>query len=504
MRRSQALALACQLSVLLFAGEAAADPAEEFFERGVASMEQGRFEEACPKIESSYRLDPRPGTLFTLAECEAKRGRIATAVARYNDYLKMYASLPLEKQERQGTRERESRAAIAKLEPHVPRLLLDMPRGAPPGTVVKLDGAVVNGSSLGVAHATDPGGHLVTTLVPGGPVRVEHITMARGEQKRVPLKLLMALGHMSAEDRARGQELFQKGTEYYKSERWVEAEEAFDGAWAMGKTYDIAAHLGHTEYHLGKMREAAEHLGFALRNWPLSGKPEPKELARTRYEEVRAKVGGIAIKVSVAGAEVAIDGQAIGTSPLAAEVMVEPGAHRVEAKLKGYKLASSAVRAMAGGTHAVKLDLVREEVVTPGGGGDRPAWATPVIIGGALGSAVGAGLGIGFTLAAYGEQDDAAMLLRELQEITLIGTPVCPETVSRTPRCEEVQSRLVTSDRYVNIAIGSFVAGGVLAVGTVGVAIWTSTRPAKPSTSYVRFAPVVSATHTGLSAAGTW
>ncbi|HTE17232.1 MAG TPA: hypothetical protein VK689_02495, partial [Armatimonadota bacterium] len=117
-----------------------------------------------------------------------------------------------------------------------------------------------------------------------------------------------------------------QGTELYAGQKWQEAEEAFLGAWAIRKTYDIAANLGHAEHKLGKWRNAAEHFAFALRNWPFAGKPEPRELARQRFEEVRAKVGAVTIEVSVAGAEVAIDGKTVGVSPLPAEAYVEPGA----------------------------------------------------------------------------------------------------------------------------------------------------------------------------------
>ena len=40
-----------------------------------------------PRFAESHRLDPRPGTLFALASCEEKRGRLAAAVRIYDEYL---------------------------------------------------------------------------------------------------------------------------------------------------------------------------------------------------------------------------------------------------------------------------------------------------------------------------------------------------------------------------------------------------------------------------------
>src|SRR5438477_5379956 len=80
--------------------------AEALFNKGLADMQAGHYDTGCPSIAESYRLDPRPGTLFTLAECEAKGGKLATAVARYEDYLQLFARLTPDQQAKQKGRER--------------------------------------------------------------------------------------------------------------------------------------------------------------------------------------------------------------------------------------------------------------------------------------------------------------------------------------------------------------------------------------------------------------
>ena len=83
--------------------------AEALFNKGMSEMNAGRYPTACPAIEESYRLDPRPGTLFTLAECAAKAGRVATAVSRYEDYLQLFARLAPKDQAKQMGREKSLR-----------------------------------------------------------------------------------------------------------------------------------------------------------------------------------------------------------------------------------------------------------------------------------------------------------------------------------------------------------------------------------------------------------
>ena len=56
---------------------------DALFQKGIDDLAAGRYDIACPAIAESLRLDPRPGTLFTLAECYSKAGKVASAVVRY-------------------------------------------------------------------------------------------------------------------------------------------------------------------------------------------------------------------------------------------------------------------------------------------------------------------------------------------------------------------------------------------------------------------------------------
>ena len=62
--------------------------AEAQFKDGVAAMRRRDFDEGCPMIARSFELDPRPGTSYALAECEAQWGRLATAVAHFKQFLR--------------------------------------------------------------------------------------------------------------------------------------------------------------------------------------------------------------------------------------------------------------------------------------------------------------------------------------------------------------------------------------------------------------------------------
>ncbi len=181
------------LSIALIA-PASAQPdavavAESLFNRGLADMLAGRYPAGCPALAESYRLDPRAGRLFTLAECEARWGRIATAVARYNDYLALYSRMSEAEKLQQHERYKvalEQRNALA---PLVPQLTLSLPSGAPAGTVVQRDGITLERPSLGIALPVNPGEHVVTTRAPGGPAHEVRFTIDKSASRTIELEV---------------------------------------------------------------------------------------------------------------------------------------------------------------------------------------------------------------------------------------------------------------------------------------------------------------------------
>jgi hypothetical protein len=176
-------------------GEAiAGDPAlaEEHFQRGVKEMKAGNYQVACPALAESERLEPRPGTLFALADCEAQWGKVATAVTHFKDYLTRVSQLTGAARAPHRERVRLANARLKDLAEKVPQLTLVAPRDAPSGLEVRRDDVVLGAPSLGVPLPIDPGRHVVTTQAPGGKVHEMAVELAPGEKKTVELVVLEA------------------------------------------------------------------------------------------------------------------------------------------------------------------------------------------------------------------------------------------------------------------------------------------------------------------------
>jgi hypothetical protein len=201
------------LGVLLGLGAAAPAGAEDvaaaeaLFRRGLAAMQAGRYPEACAALAESQRLDPRPGALFTLAECRSSEQKIASAVALYDDYLSEFAALSPTEQARQRGREKIAAEKKRALGPHVPRLVLRLPSGV--SASVTRDDVTLRPPALGIPLPVDPGEHQVTTQIGGGGVHRQTITIGLDEEKVVDLEVMSPREavppreeHPSAEPRA--------------------------------------------------------------------------------------------------------------------------------------------------------------------------------------------------------------------------------------------------------------------------------------------------------------
>jgi|HubBroStandDraft_6_1064221.scaffolds.fasta_scaffold163497_1 hypothetical protein len=323
--------------------------------------------------------------------------------------------------------------------------------------------------------------------------------------------------------------LFQKGNRLYADKKWGEAEAAFAAAWALNPSFDVASNLGAAQFQLGKYRDAAEHLAFALRQWPLIGGPTRRQIALDRLRECRKHVGALGIRASTAHVEVQVDGHAVGATPLDLEVFVEPGRHVVEGRLEGYEAARQDVDATAGAGMTVTLAMVatpavpavqapakeevgavvkKEEVPVPPPvpptlpvkeGGWKPG--LPVLVTGGALAVVGLAVGVGLTVAANGKSADATAMRAGLGGQPMTCTPGL--STASSPSCGTLKSTLTAESTLSSAAVGSFVAGGACALITAGLGLWRFRTPSDQKVA-VRVVPEVAPDHASVILFGRW
>ena len=162
-----ASAFAFALTTAATIGPAAAQPqkadpaaAQALFYEARALMKDGKFAQACPKLEESLRLDYGIGTEFNLADCHEKLGKVATAWSGFTSVASTA------KVQGQADREKVARQRAKALETRLPKIAVTVAMPAP-GLEVKRDGVVVGPASFATAVPVDPGAHVISATAPG-------------------------------------------------------------------------------------------------------------------------------------------------------------------------------------------------------------------------------------------------------------------------------------------------------------------------------------------------
>jgi hypothetical protein len=303
-------------------------------------------------------------------------------------------------------------------------------------------------------------------------------------------------------------ELFDKGAAFFQKSQWPEAEAAFQSAWDLKKSYDIAGNLGEVELKLGQTVEAATHLSYSLRHFPATGKEAARQKLQQLFDEARKETVTFQVRVNIDGAQVFVGGRLAGTSPLSEPVFTEAGLVTLEARLAGHEPAVRTIQSAKGWSDDVELLLKpkpeKPPVISP------PPDETPKDAGLLEGKSVGliltgAGLTTGLlitgfilTAAANGKSADAAAQLAVLETK---GRPCSDPAIA--PACTQQRDALRSQSSLANGALVVFLASGAAAAATTAYLFWPSS-PSAAGAASIRPLVAASPGGGGLGLAGTF
>jgi hypothetical protein len=279
-------------------------------------------------------------------------------------------------------------------------------------------------------------------------------------------------------------ELRKQGNEAAKAGQIPEAIEAWAKAYAVRPVFAVACAIGRAEL-LGRANPAPAALWLTrcLRLAPVPVKGQAKELAAQQEELVlrdlaRSRVGALRIEAEP-DAEISVDGRSVGKAPLGDEVFLEPGSHRITVSLGSRSRSKDVV--VAGG-EARALDLGVQAAL-------HPLWFTappPAPVRSAKSSfpigwlLVGAGMAGGVVLGGVlSASSDAVRAQSEevLGSLKAQGDPTIMCTgATEPPACTEHRQLHMRAELLGIGSTSSFVAAGVVAIGTLTFVFW----PKKP------------------------
>src|SRR5262249_45574548 len=138
-------------------------------------MVEGKFVQACDKLEQSERVDPAIGTLLYLAECYEKSQRPASAWATFREAASAARAAG------QLERARVGQERAARLEPLLVRLTIVVPAEdvAITGFTVKRSTEVVPQALWGASVPVDPGDYSIEASAAGYEPYTRTITVGK-------------------------------------------------------------------------------------------------------------------------------------------------------------------------------------------------------------------------------------------------------------------------------------------------------------------------------------
>jgi hypothetical protein len=179
MKRSLLFALPLVVATALSmesAAHAQGDPgrADALYREAVELFKGGNVKGACAKLDESFGLDPKTQTLFSLAKCRQREGRVATAWLQFTELVK--------RGEREGDAAKlaEYKTKVAELDRLVPRATLRL-ESHPEVTEVRLDGKPVPRSQWAAPVPIDPGEHVFQFSGTGKADAEKRINVREGE-----------------------------------------------------------------------------------------------------------------------------------------------------------------------------------------------------------------------------------------------------------------------------------------------------------------------------------
>jgi len=352
---------------------------------------------------------------------------------------------------------------------------------------------------------------------------------------------------------------FQEGVKFFDQKRYEEARGAFLQAYALKRHPALLLNLAQSEIRSGHPAEAARHFSAYLREAPNASQLERSE-AEKGLREARAKLARIQVSAP-AGADVLVDGESVGTAPIAEPIDVTPGTHNIEARL-GNKSGSTTVSVLVSRLAAatVSFDSTPPPIPPPApppAAAEPPAAppppppdpeATPppaeppkeaeppkpkeepastsseegrenfiswvgrneLALVGAGVTAVGLGVFIGFGLAAQRADENVASVATAIQDQielhNIMRTNVCADPVQNgfESACNILSDNVDARDLDRTLSTIGLVTAGVSAAATITAYFVTTSNKSNPRQGSAQIAPIAGPRQVGLAVTGTF
>ena len=297
---------------------------------------------------------------------------------------------------------------------------------------------------------------------------------------------------------------FQQGIELFKDEKFEQAAISFERAYELRPSYKILWNIAQTENMMGHYAAAMKAYVRYIEEGGINVKSERKKISLEEIERLKSLVGSITVNCDIENADILLDNELKGKTPLKEKIFVDLGRHNVKVVKMNKTLFSQTIKIAGGQSRTIEVippqidtqptskSVVTETPATPvvpepsSPPPDQPEErrkpkrvATWIALGIGAASAVAAGVTGGLSISKVKSVKDNCDGNR------------CPDTLQSQWKQSQTLGTLST--------VYTAVAGVGIATGITLFFLEPVLRKERPSTALV---PMVSPSHAGLGLVG--
>ena len=270
-------------------------------------------------------------------------------------------------------------------------------------------------------------------------------------------------------------EHFNNGVQLYSEGAYDAALVEFREANRLSPHWRVRYNLGQVHFQMGEYADAIREFRGYLKEGGSEIDPERRASVEQYVAQLRVRIGSISVEANVEGAQVQINGEDVGETPLDPHI-VNIGRHRVVVEAEGYQRQEKLVQVTADGTEELKFQLQPIRLDAEGKPiiitqvekeESRAPWLLILSTSLAIAGATAAGIAGGMAFVSNGQLDEA------------LGTIPADHD-----RIDLLRARVSERALIADIAGGVAIAAGIVAV----IALATGgkkDKEAKPTTLFV-------------------
>jgi tetratricopeptide (TPR) repeat protein len=167
---------------------------------------------------------------------------------------------------------------------------------------------------------------------------------------------------------------YDRGLKLYSEGEYRLAVIEFERTYELVPDYRVLYNIGQVRIQLGDYARARVALERYMREGAGQLPPAREEAVKADLEMLEGRTATLKIESGLVGAEVLVDGEAVGVTPLSEPVLMNAGEHSIELRKPGYR--ARVLRRTLAGNDAGQISIELDEIAEPSVGTGAPARAS--------------------------------------------------------------------------------------------------------------------------------